>query len=263
MAYDLRLMSDKPYATTDLIREITACAARLVSRGWDEATGGNLSVTCPACPADWTTAVNMPAGLAPASETPSLLATTSGKHWRTLATAPESRLTFFSCNPPHGCCHHSAAGMRPTLELRIHLAIQHTLHELGWKSCAVLHVHPPALLTLSTLPVEISAPALAALPWLFPEGGMLLGETVPLIPYSPPGSPELAAATASTLAKSPLAVWQNHGVIAGASNLNATLDVIETAELAAEVFLRCRQAGSTPRLLTPAGTAPPPAGTTH
>lgn len=257
-------MRNNPISSADQLKNITACAARIVQRGWDEATGGNLSVACEEYPASWNVSLELPDSLQDEYSAPSLLVTTSGKHWRDLAAVPESRLVHVSADAvPQLHAHPAAAGMRPTLELRIHLAVQSEMRRLGWESCAVLHIHPPALLALSTLPASDAAAALSALPWLFPEGAMLLGESAALIPYMPPGSDELAAATAEALTKSRIAVWQNHGVITAATSLGQALDVLETAELAAEVYLRCRQAGFAPQLIKRDGSCPPPADTTR
>ncbi|KAJ6238129.1 3-oxo-tetronate 4-phosphate decarboxylase-related [Anaeramoeba flamelloides] len=83
----------------------------------------------------------------------------------------------------------------------------HTLAYLRRKDISyVLHTHP-----LYTTTMSISHPELIGRPY-FPTSVLLLGK-VPIVPYYPPGSEELARACADALADSNVAILKGHGAV--------------------------------------------------
>ncbi len=65
-----------------------------------------------------------------------------------------------------------------------------------------------------------------------------------------PGGTELAEATAQVLARRTMAVWQHHGIVAAGPDLEHAFGLIETAEKAAEIYLKAAALGSVTRRLT-------------
>jgi rhamnulose-1-phosphate aldolase len=64
-----------------------------------------------------------------------------------------------------------------------------------------------------------------------------------------PGSEELARATEQIMERRTLALWQYHGIVAAGRNLDAAFGLIETAEKAAEIYLKAAALGSVERRL--------------
>lgn len=116
---------------------------------------------------------------------------------------------------------------RASSETRIHSAV----YRLRPEVVAVTHAHPPAIQALAR---DGRAPDCS----LLTEGGDLLG-TVGWVPALPPGSVELAEATAHALARSPACVLAQHGAVTvGGSVDQATRRMLlleRLAELSADL----------------------------
>jgi len=111
---------------------------------------------------------------------------------------------------------------RASSETRIHSAVYRIRSEV----IAVAHAHPPAVQALAR---DGRVPDCS----LLTEGGDLLG-TVGWVPALPPGSVELAEATAHALARSPACVLAQHGAVTvGGSVDQATRRMLLLERLAA------------------------------
>ena len=71
-----------------------------------------------------------------------------------------------------------------------------------------------------------------------------------LVPWRMPGSDDLARATAEVLARRTMVVWQHHGIVAGGPDLDVAFGLIETAEKAAEIYLKAAAVGPVERRLS-------------
>ena len=65
-----------------------------------------------------------------------------------------------------------------------------------------------------------------------------------------PGGRELAEATARVLSRRTMAVWQHHGIVAAGPDLEHAFGLIETAEKAAQIYLKAAALGPVERRLT-------------
>lgn len=124
---------------------------------------------------------------------------------------------------------------RPTKELPLHAAM-YAAHP---EAIAVVHLHSPYATALACLPPDERG--FAPLPPLTPYRVMRLGD-VPLVPYAPPGSADLAAGVASAAPGHPVLLLANHGPVVAASTLDAAIDLAEELETAAQLTLLLRQA---------------------
>jgi L-fuculose-phosphate aldolase len=90
--------------------------------------------------------------------------------------------------------------------------------------CAIMHSHPPHVIALSLVGLELKP--------IGSEAPILLGERIPLVPYEMPTSPMLAEAAAHYAKAYEVLVLQNHGLLTlGSSNRQAYL----RTELAEEI----------------------------
>lgn len=124
---------------------------------------------------------------------------------------------------------------RPTKELPLHAAM-YAAHP---ETTAVVHLHSPYATALACLPPDERG--FAQLPPLTPYRVMRLGD-VPLVPYAPPGSADLAAGVAAAADGHPVLLLANHGPVVAARTLDAAIDLAEELETAAQVTLLLRQA---------------------
>jgi len=93
---------------------------------------------------------------------------------------------------------------------------------------AIMHSHPPYVIALSLLGVELTP--------IGSESPISLGENVPLIPYEIPTSPLLAAAVAPYARQHDVMVLENHGLIALGSNNRQAYNRTELAEEIARIL---------------------------
>lgn len=139
----------------------------------------------------------------------------------------------------------------PTSELMPHLrahAARASVTE--GRDRVVIHTHPPHLIAL-TYALDLDTASLTRLLWamhteciaVFPAG-------CGFVEWRLPGSVELAEATAATLERRPMAVWQYHGIVAAGETLDAAFGLIDTAEKAAEIYLKASSLGRLPKKLT-------------
>jgi L-fuculose-phosphate aldolase len=95
---------------------------------------------------------------------------------------------------------------RPTSEYRLHLRVYERLEGVR----AVVHAHNPAAVLAAERGVVLDT-GLAGV-----ESRYYIGDcdAVPVAPFKPPGSVELAEAAAEALARCPVAVLEKHGAVA-------------------------------------------------
>lgn len=138
----------------------------------------------------------------------------------------------------------SIAGLhRPSSELPFHQAIYGARPDLR----AVVHAHPPALVSFS---IVRRAPNVDMLP-----GEREICGEVGIAPYALPGSALLGDNIASVFAEGKHCVMlENHGVVVGGSSLAAAYQAFETLEFCARMEIQAARIGS-PRSLTAAQQA--------
>jgi rhamnulose-1-phosphate aldolase len=131
------------------------------------------------------------------------------------------------------------ASVRPTSESKTHLAVQNWLKQKNSGHMVILHAHLTEWLILSNLAQyqknrdKLASDIAACLPEIniyFPNGLVLL-------PFTAPGSAELAELTLNALENSNVIVWEKHGVVVTAETINLAFDYIEISAKAAAVYL--------------------------
>jgi 3-dehydro-4-phosphotetronate decarboxylase len=114
-------------------------------------------------------------------------------------------------------------GPRPSKELPVHLA----MYARNPEHTAVVHVHSPHAVAVACLPPWSPV---SAVPPLTPYFIMRVGQ-VPLLPYRPPGDPELGTLLRARTGSFRAALLANHGqVTSGASMAEALASAIELEE---------------------------------
>jgi rhamnulose-1-phosphate aldolase len=114
----------------------------------------------------------------------------------------------------------------------------------------VLHSHPTELIAITHLPA-LTQERLNRMLWsMTPETVVFAPEGVALLPYLPPGSTEMGAATASAVVRHQLVLWDKHGAAAVGDDLVEAFDLLDTINKSAALHLACRAAGFQPRGLS-------------
>ncbi len=238
---------------------IAETAYSLWERGWAESSAGNISV-------DVTRLVaNQPDGLSEYRKISldhacGVLAdryffvTAHGARFRELAHRPDEALLLI-CVAASGEEYYllrGGEGRRVTSEFGAHLSIHAAVLQKSLDKRAAVHVHPPHLVALTQIARYTTAETLNKLLWsMYPEMKSMAPVGIGYVPYTCPGTQELAAATRGVFTGQPLIIWEKHGCMAVGRDVHEAFDVIACAEKAAEIFFICRSAGYEPEGLTP------------
>jgi len=139
----------------------------------------------------------------------------------------------------------------PTSEIVPHLRV-HTARKRvpGSADRAVIHTHPSNLIAL-TYGLALDTASLTRLLWeMHTECIVVFPKGCGFAEWRLPGSEELAQATERIMERRSLVLWQYHGIVAAGPDLDTAFGLIETAEKAAEIYLKVAAMGPVERRLT-------------
>jgi rhamnulose-1-phosphate aldolase len=235
-------------------------ARELWVRGWAERNAGNLSYRL--APGDL-------AGTDPGAEPwhdlgahlpdvagECFLLTATGSFFRELERAPDRNLGVIEVEET-GSRYRILWGYKggggPTSELLPHLRAHAARIRTGQDADrAILHTHPTNLVAL-TYAIPLTTHTLTRLLWemhtecivVFPGGCGFLD-------WRLPGSEDQARATEKAFEERTIVVWQQHGAVALGPDFATAFGLIETAEKAAEIYLKVAALGPVSQKLTTA-----------
>ena len=130
----------------------------------------------------------------------------------------------------------SLQSKRPSSELSLHLNVYKVQPDVQ----VVFHIHSPQAIAFGLLGM--------GLPAVTPDFYRHVGASVPLLPYMPPATQELATAVAQVLKDSPAVLLQNHGVVVTGESVSQALLRLNLLEEQAAIYLAALAAGE-PRQL--------------
>ncbi|MCW5965026.1 MAG: aldolase [Bryobacterales bacterium] len=114
------------------------------------------------------------------------------------------------------------SGDKPTKEINFHLGIYRAVPAAG----AIVHLHSTYATAFSCLN---DLPDADPLPYFTPYFPMRVAR-MPVVPYYPPGSLELAASVEAVAADGPVILLRNHGSIAWGADLSTAAALAEELE---------------------------------
>jgi rhamnulose-1-phosphate aldolase len=135
----------------------------------------------------------------------------------------------------------------PTSELPAHLAIHGMLLERKPQHTTVIHTHATELIALTHIKEFTSSEKINKLLWaMHPETAMFVPEGTGFVPYSVPGTQEIAEATVKELENHPMVIWEKHGVFATGHSVTEAFDIIDIMSKSAKIFFMVKQSGFEP-----------------
>ena len=137
------------------------------------------------------------------------------------------------------------AGDPPSKEAFLHRCV----YEMRPGAQAIVHLHSTHSVAVSCL---AGVNADDVLPPVTAYYIMRVG-SLPLVPYHPPGDPDLAEAVRKLAGRHAAVLLANHGPVVAGTSLDAAVNAIEELEETAKLFLLLRQEKT--RWLTPAQVA--------
>ena len=247
------ILEDRP-ALRKEIEKIAEVAGYLWQNGWAERNGGNITVNITAFIDDEVR--NMPAisDVKPIGTTlPKLkgcyfYCKGTGKRMRDLARWPMENGSVIrildDCSSYVIIADNLVA---PTSELPSHLTVHNHLIEKGSAYNATVHTHPIELVAMSHNRDFLKKDVLTNILWsMIPETKAFCPLGLGIIPYTLPGSVELADATLKELDDYDVVLWEKHGVFAQGLDVMDTFDQIDVLSKSAKIYINAKCMGFEP-----------------
>jgi rhamnulose-1-phosphate aldolase len=255
---------EPPYPTLDtLMTAIGEAGRRLAEIGASEGAAGNISLFIgweidPSRPFPHEEKIELPEP-APELAGKAFLVTGSGRRLREIADAPEANLGLVVINEGGvtGTLRTSPRRLfeRLTVEFNSHLAVHRDqIARNGLDFHALIHAQPLHITYLSHVPAYQTPLYLNQhiLRWQ-PESIMMLWDGVAYVPFIPPATNPLQAATVAAMRDHRVVLWAKHGVMARSdTSVMRACDLIEYAEVGSRYECLNLSTGEKSEGLTPA-----------
>ena len=233
-------------------------AGYLWQNGWAERNGGNITVNV-------TDLVDKAIKALPALTEPKPFGVElpqlrgcyfyckgTGKRMRDLARWPMQNGAIIRILDD--CAHYVIIGdevVWPTSELPSHLSVHARLIEKGSPYRATVHTHPIELVAMSHHKPFLGKDVLTEILWsMIPETKAFCPLGLGIVPYTLPGSNELAEATLKELENYDVVMWEKHGVFAQGLDAMDAFDQIDVLSKSAKIYIAARQMGFEPEGMT-------------
>ena len=135
----------------------------------------------------------------------------------------------------------------PTSELPSHLTVHAHLIETGSPYKATVHTHPIELVAMSHNRAFLGKDVLTRILWsMIPETKAFCPLGLGIVPYTLPGSNELADATLKELEDYDVVMWEKHGVFAKGLDVMDAFDQIDVLSKSAKIYINAKAMGFEP-----------------
>lgn len=227
----------------EMIRTVT----NMYGHGWDERNGGNVSLLLKEEEVreylDTEKVIReIPTGFTAAELAGKyFLVTGTGKYFKNVQYAPDVNMGLFRLSGDGERAQllwGYSDGGRFTSELPAHLMSHMSRLRVNPENRVVMHCHPANLLAMSYVH-DLDERAFTRTLWqmctecivVFPDG-------VNVLPWMLCGTNEIGEATAEKMKTARLVIWAQHGIYGAGADLDETFGLIETAEKAAEIYMK-------------------------
>ncbi len=237
----------KDILTAPFLIEMVRTTSNMYRLGWDERNGGNISLMLEeAQVAEYVDVNNVLREIPTGFSAPSLagkyfLVTGTGKYFKNVEFNPAANLGLIRMAEDGTTAQllwGYSDGGRFTSELPAHLMSHVERLKVDPANRVVMHCHPANLLAMSYVH-DLDEKAFTRTLWqmctecivVFPDG-------VNVLPWMLCGTNEIGEATAAKMQTARLVVWAQHGIYGAGKDLDETFGLIETAEKAAEIYMK-------------------------
>ncbi len=227
--------------------EMVRTTTNMYQHGWDERNGGNISLLLDEAEAgaylDLQKVLRtIPTGFhAPELAGKYFLVTGTGKYFKNVQYDPARNLGLLRITEDGRNAQllwGYTDGGNFTSELPAHLMSHVQRLKVNPANRVVMHCHPANLLAM-TYVHDLDSRAFTRTLWqmctecivVFPDG-------VNVLPWMLCGTNEIGEATAEQMRTARLVVWAQHGIYGAGADLDETFGLIETAEKAAEIYMK-------------------------
>ncbi len=238
----------------DEINKVAEVAGYLWQKGWAERNGGNITVNV-------TEYVDDEVRALPALCEPKPVGTVlpylkgcyffckgTQKRMRDLARRPMDNGSVIRIQ--EDCASYvivADSPVMPTSELPSHLSVHNELLRNGMPYKASLHTHPIELVAMTHDRKFLEKDVASRLLWsMIPETKAFCPRGLGIIPYTLPGSVELAEATIRELGDYDVVMWEKHGVFAVDTDIMSAFDQVDVLNKSAQIYIAGKNMGFEP-----------------
>lgn len=227
--------------------EMVRTTTNMYAHGWDERNGGNISAMLDESDVAEYVDVNavirdIPTGFeAPALEGRYFLVTGTGKYFKNVQVDPACNLGLVRLTDGGKTARllwGLTDGGKFTSEFPAHMMSHAARLGVDPDNRIVMHCHPANLLAM-TYVHELDSRSFTRTLWqMCTECVVVFPEGVNVLPWMLCGTNEIGQATAEEMRTARLVVWSQHGIYGAGKDLDETFGLIETAEKAAEIYMK-------------------------
>ena len=237
----------KDILTAPFLIEMVRTTTHMYAHGWDERNGGNISLMLDEAELGEYLDLNsvirsIPIGFdAPSLAGKYFLVTGTGKYFKNVQYDPAANLGIIRV-AADGCTAELlwgyADGGKFTSELPAHLMSHMARQSVDSENRVVMHCHPSNILAM-TYVHELDERSFTRTLWqMCTECVVVFPDGVNVLPWMLCGTNEIGEETAEKMLSARLVVWAQHGLYGAGKDLDETFGLIETAEKAAEIYMK-------------------------
>ena len=237
----------KDILNAPFMTEMIRTATNMYNHGWDERNGGNISLLLDEAEAEAYLDLNtvlrtIPTGFnAPELSDKLFLVTGTGKYFKNVQYDPETNLGIVRLGKNGAEAEllwGFADGGKFTSEFPAHMMSHVARLRVNPDNRVVMHCHPANLLAM-TYVHDLDERAFTRTLWqMCTECVIVFPDGVNVLPWMLCGTNEIGEATARKMESARLVVWAQHGIYGAGRDLDETFGLIETAEKAAEIYMK-------------------------
>lgn len=235
-------ITDAPF-----IKEMCEATTQLWSYGWAERNGGNISYRLPKEEVNLYINLNRTFPTAPLAFQVSELAgeiflvSGSGKYFKNVQKNPADSLAIIRI-AADGQAYELLWGLEnggiPTSELASHLKCHLVRLKKNVNHRVILHTHSTALSAMTFIHDLDEGKFTKTLWQMITECLVVFPDGVGVLPWMVAGTNELGEASAQKMQETRIVIWPHHGVMAAGETMDDAFGLIETAEKAADIYLK-------------------------
>ena len=238
----MKYVLEAPFMT-EMIRTATC----MYDRGWDERNGGNISMMLDEeATAEYLDTGNVLRTIFTGFTAPELdgrvfLVTGTGKYFKNIRYAPEVNLGIVRLKDQGrqaDLLWGFSDGGQFTSEFPAHMMSHRARLKAEPENRVIMHCHPANLLAMTYVHTLDEREFTRTLWQMCTECIVVFPDGVNVLPWMLCGTNEIGEATAEKMLSARLVVWSQHGIYGAGKDLDETFGLIETAEKAAEIYMK-------------------------
>ena len=237
----------KDILNAPFMTEMIRTAATMYDHGWDERNGGNISLMLKEEDTrDYLDGRNVlrviPTGFtAPELDGKVFMVTGTGKYFKNIPYAPEVNLGIVRLKDQGqqaDLLWGYSDGGQFTSEFPAHMMSHSARLKVNPENRVIMHCHPANLLAMTYVHTLDEREFSRTLWQMCTECIVVFPDGVNVLPWMLCGTNEIGLATAEKMKTARLVIWSQHGIYGAGRDLDETFGLIETAEKAAEIYMK-------------------------